>query len=158
MTVSRASRPTTSALVQPVTRSQARLKRTMRPCASRTQTSVWAVSTSAAPTSWSTDRSANLSASSSCPARRAPCDAPIGARLSSDRYELRSTLAEAPAPIVALTRPGEPVARPLPPGHRSPLYFYVPGLECPCLGGVDTPDHRDGPPARGPARCPVEPP
>src|SRR6476659_5138914 len=29
-----------------------------------------------------------------------------------------------------LTRPGEPLARPLPPGHESPLYFYVPGLEC----------------------------
>src|SRR6478672_1568863 len=29
-----------------------------------------------------------------------------------------------------LTRPGEPLARPLPPGHESPLTTYVPGLEC----------------------------
>ena len=34
-----------------------------------------------------------------------------------------------------LTRPDEPEARPLePPGHRSPLNYYVPGV---CVTGVD---------------------
>ena len=37
---------------------------------------------------------------------------------------------------------------PLPPGHGSPLHYYVPGLVC-LPGWHDTPDHRDRPPARG---------
>jgi hypothetical protein len=119
MTVSRASRPTTSALVQPVTRSHARLKRTMRPSASSTQTSVCAVSTSAAPTSRSTVRSAITAASSCVLARRAPCHAPIGARLSSvDRYVPADDASRRPAgrrraDNGPFTRPGRALRSPV---------------------------------------------
>jgi hypothetical protein len=37
-------------------------------------------------------------------------------------------------------RPGEPMARPVTPGHGSPLNYYVPGL-CVLPGWRDTPDH-----------------
>ena len=38
-------------------------------------------------------------------------------------------------------------ARPVPPGHGSPLIGYVPGAVSLRLGGLDTPDHQDWPPA-----------
>src|SRR3954447_18040039 len=145
-------------------------------------------------------------ASSSAPARGAPCQAPIGARLSAGTATCRRlTLPNPPGANVALTRPGEPVARPVPPpppaGPKAPrgrLYtrrgepvarplppadraalnatgracgspvaarsgitaeLLRPGPnECHARVAFDTPDHRDWPPARRPARGPVEDP
>src|SRR3954469_17502582 len=118
-------------------------------------------------------------ASSSAPARGAPCQAPIGARLSAGTATCRRlTLPNPPGANVALTRPGEPVARRVPPAHRAPLNatgracgspvaarsgitaeLLRPGTnECHARVAFDTPDHRDWPPARRPARGPVEDP
>src|SRR3954468_12084503 len=159
MTVSRASRPTTSALLQPVTRSHARLKRTIRPSASRTQTSVWAVSTSAAPTSWSTDRSAMSAASSSPAARRAPCPAPMR-RVPFCRKPLRPRTADASKRTRREWRvnaAGRACRPPVAARSEIAAELLRPGTnECHARVAFDTPDHRDWPPARRPARGPVE--
>src|SRR3954462_7609176 len=39
---------------------------------------------------------------------------------------------------------------------RSPLNYYVPGLECSCLGGVTLPPPVNWPPPSRAARCPGE--
>src|SRR3954451_17636851 len=39
---------------------------------------------------------------------------------------------------------------------RSPLNYYVPGLECSCLGGVTLPTPVNWPPPSRAARCPGE--
>ena len=46
-----------------------------------------------------------------------------------------------------MMRAGRLEADPLPPGHGPPLTTNVPGLSDDCLGGVNTPDLRGGPPA-----------